>query len=83
MLHCLPIEAKECACAGSRTRIDCLEGSHANRYTTHATRAVVTMHVAFAHMKQALRQLCHAICAMPQLVLPLDFLNGLEHSVNY
>ena len=24
------------ACAGSRTRIDCLEGSHANRYTTHA-----------------------------------------------
>ena len=26
-----------CASAGSRTRVDCLEGNHANRYTTDAT----------------------------------------------
>ena len=27
---------KLCASAGSRTRVDCLEGNHANRYTTDA-----------------------------------------------
>ena len=27
---------KECASAGNRTRIDCLEGNHANLYTTDA-----------------------------------------------
>ena len=29
----------KCASAGSRTRIDCLEGNHANRYTTDAMDA--------------------------------------------
>ena len=29
--------SKPRASAGSRTRIDCLEGNHANRYTTDAT----------------------------------------------
>ena len=31
---------KKCASAGSRTRIDCLEGNHANRYTTDALHAI-------------------------------------------
>ena len=29
------------ASAGSRTRVDCLEGNHANRYTTDAVRFTV------------------------------------------
>ena len=48
-LICLPIlfpeiikglivkSLKMCASAGSRTRVDCLEGNHANRYTTDAS----------------------------------------------
>ena len=37
-LNCIEHGAKgiTCASAGSRTRIDCLEGNHANRYTTDA-----------------------------------------------
>ena len=30
------LDSKSCASAGSRTRVDCLEGNHANRYTTDA-----------------------------------------------
>ena len=33
----IPLILKPRASAGSRTRIDCLEGNHANRYTTDAT----------------------------------------------
>ena len=32
----LPWAKNTCASAGSRTRVDCLEGNHANRYTTDA-----------------------------------------------
>ena len=36
--HCSSIRGKKLsASAGSRTRIDCLEGNHANRYTTDAS----------------------------------------------
>ena len=43
---CMPHQwAAECqnshASAGSRTRIDCLEGNHANRYTTNAEHAPI------------------------------------------
>ena len=34
-----------CASAGSRTRVDCLEGNHANRYTTDATTLVSVSNV--------------------------------------
>ena len=30
------LKGKKCASAGNRTRIDCLEGNHANLYTTDA-----------------------------------------------
>ena len=33
---CLYFSLKERASAGNRTRIDCLEGNHANLYTTDA-----------------------------------------------
>ena len=36
----LKIRNEKCASAGSRTRIDCLEGNHANRYTTDALHAI-------------------------------------------
>ena len=32
----MPWAKNLCASAGSRTRVDCLEGNHANRYTTDA-----------------------------------------------
>ena len=38
-------QCKMSASAGSRTRIDCLEGNHANRYTTDATWDRVTLTV--------------------------------------
>ena len=34
---CVKILKKKRASAGNRTRIDCLEGNHANLYTTDAT----------------------------------------------
>lgn len=37
MMGLLVVISKSPATAGSRTRIDCLEGSHDNRYTTVAT----------------------------------------------
>ena len=34
------------ASAGSRTRVDCLEGNHADRYTTDASTAVYNAAIA-------------------------------------
>ena len=38
---------KKCASAGNRTRIDCLEGNHANLYTTDALVKIVICPILF------------------------------------
>ena len=40
-------QKKSSASAGSRTRIDCLEGNHANRYTTDALTTQIKFTMLF------------------------------------